>query len=666
MEGGGFMSFDNEKFNFESSRSNGEIKDNLKSSDTEKTPVEKFIRALINKKEISVARSILSTLGEDYNHLLFELEVQAGNYKKAIEIFNNFPKDKQLLYAPLTAAIENDAEKLSKAFEALVKNFQSENFPIFSAEAQKLKKDYPQVIEIVALQLLAALKREDKQKIKNLSALLEQLDSSHPVLLKTKQRQSAKNIFGPAMLLVLLVFVIANLLLSIWSLTLSEPVAVSGINKKLSEFGKSIENILANSTENSRQLTQLNKNVEDVKAIIESMDLIISRLSAEKANFENENSSVNSNNSPTEKQLDAKLIEKLSNEAEKLSKTAANLDKQIQVLSNKLVELISKTSSFNYKEKDIQKILNDLTLVKNDIKQLNSKISSLKSFDNSGSSNEDSMSTFDTKLEMVLEALKRTDSKVDQLYIVISQINNVEKLNKLSNTVEIMNQELVELSEVSKATHPKIDKSLEQINNVSSNVQALMTQLIQIRQLLEQNVQSLKSPDISSIAKDELNNKLSNLENEISELKSALSTLIKDISIVKTYVALSGNPNGSASSADNSKALSNDGSGATSNSANNLEIDVRKIINDTRDIYELYLVGLSFYSNKKYKESIQILSYVEDKIEGIDIHFKEDTYYYLILSYIKTSDIPNAKRKFEEYKKLYPDGRYVNELQQLF
>jgi len=53
---------------------------------------------LISNNEISLARNILEALGKKYNHLLFELEVKAGNYARAVEIFNFMPKERQELY----------------------------------------------------------------------------------------------------------------------------------------------------------------------------------------------------------------------------------------------------------------------------------------------------------------------------------------------------------------------------------------------------------------------------------------------------------------------------------------------------------------------------------------------------------------------------------------
>ncbi|MFN3327972.1 MAG: hypothetical protein ACK40U_03830, partial [Fervidobacterium pennivorans] len=152
--------------------------------------VERFIRFLISNNELSLARNILEALGKKYNHLLFELEVKAGNYARAVEIFNFMPREQQELYIHVVESIEKDVSKVSEALERILKEFNEENYPIVIAEIQKIKKEFPQVIEIIAMELLTALKRGDKKKIQLLSEILSQLDRTHPVLTQVKKQKS--------------------------------------------------------------------------------------------------------------------------------------------------------------------------------------------------------------------------------------------------------------------------------------------------------------------------------------------------------------------------------------------------------------------------------------------------------------------------------------------
>ncbi|MFN6991908.1 MAG: hypothetical protein ACK4MM_04210, partial [Fervidobacterium sp.] len=511
--------------------------------------------------------------------------------------------------------------------------------------------------------------------VKNLSELLEQLDSSHPVLLQVKRKVDSKNIIGSAVLLALLFFVIANLVISIWSISLSKPVSISGINKKLDEIGKSIEIMLNNSNENNNNLTQINKNIEDVKSKIEVMQSVLTELENAK------NKVIDSSVVTSNQQVDENLIQILYKESQNLSKIVSGLDKQITVLNNKLAELISgnlssvqsnskqeKTlSPTNYKEEDLKKVLNDLSIVKSDLKLLNSRISELKSATNYSATNystddvNKNIKALDTKLNEIINSLKESDEKFEKLYVVVSQINNVEKLNKLSSNVEIINQELTELVQNSKETYPKIDEGLQQLKEIFSSFQELSKQIAEIKGLISENVQKIQSSENNQNQKMEsteesksydylssLEKQISDLGKQILELKDTTNILIKEVIEVKNSIF-------------------------TKEDKNNLSVgsvtsvsEVDKLISETKDIYELYSAGFGFYKNKRFQEAIKIFTYVEDKLEGIEVHFKEDNYYYLILSYINVSDTSNAKKKFEEYKKLYPNGRYINELSKFF
>ncbi|MFN3328123.1 MAG: hypothetical protein ACK40U_04590 [Fervidobacterium pennivorans] len=310
----------------------------------------------------------------------------------------------------------------------------------------------------------------------------------------------------------------------------------------------------------------------------------------------------------------------------------------------------------------MKKVLNDLSIFKSYLKLLNSRISELKSGTNYSTDDVNkNIKALDTKLNEIINSLKESDEKFEKLYVVVSQINNVEKLNKLSSTVEIINQELTELVQNSKETYPKIDEGLQQLKEIFSSFQELSKQIAEIKGLISENVQKIQSSEnnqnqkVESTEESKSYDYLSSLEKQISdlgkqilELKDTTNILIKEVIEVKNSIF-------------------------TKEDKNNLSVgsvtsvsEVDKLISETKDIYELYSAGLGFYKNKRFQEAIKIFTYVEDKLEGIEIHFKEDNYYYLILSYINVSDTSNAKKKFEEYKKLYPNGRYINELSKFF
>ncbi|HPV63040.1 MAG TPA: hypothetical protein PLY22_03775, partial [Fervidobacterium sp.] len=104
----------------------------------------------------------------------------------------------------------------------------------------------------------------------------------------------------------------------------------------------------------------------------------------------------------------------------------------------------------------------------------------------------------------------------------------------------------------------------------------------------------------------------------------------------------------------------------TSQSTNGTTVDVQKIIKETRDLRELFLIGLRFYSNEQYENAIMIFSYLEVQLDGIEVYFKEDVYYYEIKSYLSLNDVAKASKKYQDYKVKYPTGQYLNELNTYF
>uniref|UniRef100_A0A832IIS3 Tetratricopeptide repeat protein n=1 Tax=Fervidobacterium pennivorans TaxID=93466 RepID=A0A832IIS3_FERPE len=93
---------------------------------------------------------------------------------------------------------------------------------------------------------------------------------------------------------------------------------------------------------------------------------------------------------------------------------------------------------------------------------------------------------------------------------------------------------------------------------------------------------------------------------------------------------------------------------------------VEQILKQTKDLRELFLIGLRFYVEEQYENAIAIFSYIEPRVEDIDVYFKEDMYYYEILSYIRLGQKEQAVKKYEVYKKLYPSGQYIKELSAYF
>lgn len=205
--------------------------------------VERFVRSLIADNHLSLARNIVEALGEEYNYLKLEIEVKAGNYRRANEIFNMLPDSQRRRYVHLVDSIEKDFGELSEAFERILKELNGENYPLALSELQRLKTDHPQIVEVVALELLTAKRRNEKRRVATLAEVLKKLDATHPALTQVERRIDLGSFLVPAMLLTILAIVLVNLGLAVINV-LRPPVAdLTGVERDLKTLSSSLETV---------------------------------------------------------------------------------------------------------------------------------------------------------------------------------------------------------------------------------------------------------------------------------------------------------------------------------------------------------------------------------------------------------------------------------------
>ncbi|MCX7653762.1 MAG: hypothetical protein N2Z58_03660 [Fervidobacterium sp.] len=716
--------------------------------------VEKFVRMLISRNELSLSRNIIGALGDNYNHLLFELEVQSGNYKKALEIFNNLPKEKQQIYVHIVDVIEKDADKVSEAFGNLIKNLQSENFAIFVAEAQKLRKDYPQIVEVVALELIAAIRRGDKRKVKTLSEILEQLDKSHPALSYTKGRnKEVVNILGPAILVAVFVVVLVNLMISIFSLGTSDTMRFSNLSKQIADIGKNIAEISNQNKQSDNQLSILSQNIKNLEEGIEKINNIL-------LNYESLKSQQN---------YDDKIIQQINSSIEEVRKSLKNLGTNLRDLDKKfsslnpnsystvrtLIKDVDNTQEIlnRYKQsidEQIRNVLSDFAVVKEKMNTLSKKIDSIQISQPDGkysSSYQIDTNQISKLLEEIYSQIKElskvssmqrstsldafTVQNVDMLrklqetmesikyYLLIfskadiTKLDKLDELNSLKNSLDViresleiikskifdytqststtnavemptkivegLNKQIADIKSKIESLEQKIEESTKFIRIQSekdvqdtnstkiANNESLMAEtnqeIINIKvklNILEQKIEELKVLVNDFKTQGKQNNQSNN--NELVSLKATISSLEKTVEDLKTSLTTVN----SQITELKTNILEKSSKVETSVQKGTETTDVQQIVKETKDLYELYRIGLSYYSSKLYQEAIYILKYLENQLEGVDVYFKEDIYYYQVMSYLKLGDKQNAQKKFQEYKKLFPAGNYIKELSVLF
>lgn len=736
--------------------------EDFKGNDTSSDVVEKFLRMLIVRNELSLARNLIGSLGDSYNHVLFELEVKAGNLKRAVEIYNLLPKDKQQTYLHMVEGIENDADGVAKSLEKILREFQTENYPIVIAEAQKLKRSFPQVVEVVAIELLTAIRKGDKKKIKTLSDILRQLDKSHPVLSQVKSSHGNASAITPAIIVTIFALVLINLFISVFSLTKLSALELGNVESGIKDIASKMQSY---NTQSSAQIAALSDALVTIKASLDYLDQKLSQV-MKSATYTDISSSSSQNDAFVENLV--KSIEDqmklVSDKISKMEKSIANIDSSKVSSSNfGNVSDVNNPSSVNVNLTPITEELNNL---KTKMDALSSKMQSL--VDSSSATNmvdRTEIRSIDEKImqqtEVILQLRERIDTLTQSIESLkqsaaasqnLSQIPaqttqttqtmqstqsiqsaqipvqpNMDevainsRLDALTSTVSTLSREISELKETfNNATSRLNESNLNAQNNSTSNVSTSTTSIDQqfsqqdedtlnaIKSLeskltnLEKSLAELKDTNnqndknvsskidaistvVSSLTKQiatindsvsKLNTQSQTTNSDVSKLSSTVSTLQKNLDTLSKDVSKVSNQLDdlkksvdtlkNAATTTSTQSTQNSQTSQTSQSTNETTVDVQKIIKETRDLRELFLIGLRFYSNGQYENAIMIFSYLEVQLDGIELYFKEDVYYYEIKSYLSLNDVAKASKKYQDYKIKYPSGQYLNELNTYF
>ncbi|WP_372588987.1 hypothetical protein QQE94_05920 [Fervidobacterium pennivorans subsp. shakshaketiis] len=678
--------------------------------------VERFIRFLISNNEISLARNILEALGKKYNHLLFELEVKAGNYARAVEIFNFMPKERQELYIHIVENIEKDVSKVSEALEKILKEFNEENYPIVIAEVQRIKKEFPQVIEIIAMELLTALKRGDKKKIQLLSEILSQLDKTHPVLTQVKKQKSLGTFLFPTLTLVIFIVVLVNLVVSFMNFTKSGTLQLGKLEKSMSNLQGKIEGYTNDITKKYEELSKtlevvktsldyINKKLENPtqvsnndlpKALSDQLSLINEKLSGVEREIsqvaESLNKGVSTGNSGSQTTIvkyDDTALKELSMQVRTLKERIASLEGKLEGLKTTSSAKSASLSSSN----DFERIYSELAIVKTRLGriedsvmelvkakldesmknimarlgEISSQITQLSSQSADSSKTTNDQGSFILSLDAIQKRLETLSQSISILYSEVLQIKEQtgtakeqssqasgdltekilefeQKFDKLSLMIEKLSEEISSKETVAKSREQSV---LD--NDVKKDLEVLKSNVSKILEILSSTQKNSESSVLNENETSVVSSGLSSSKETIKTLEQGSVTLLE-----LTYASTN-------STSQNQQVVEQ----KTVNSSQQNEV-VEQILKQTKDLRELFLIGLRFYVEGQYGNAVAIFSYIEPLIENLDVYFKEDMYYYEILSYIELGQKEQAAKKYEVYKKLYPSGQYTKELSAYF
>ncbi len=173
--------------------------------------VERVIRSLIKEGKLSRARTLLSIFIEDYPHLVLELEIAAGNYELALEIYEKLSDELKMEYRSTMEDVKKAVETRGYKgdFKDALAEYAKGNYQGTIALLEGITKDYPELVEAIALKYETYIKRGDTSKAKEIEEILKRFDASHPALIEGKSpKSSAKNLSLWAILVSIVVLII--------------------------------------------------------------------------------------------------------------------------------------------------------------------------------------------------------------------------------------------------------------------------------------------------------------------------------------------------------------------------------------------------------------------------------------------------------------------------
>ncbi|MCD6450631.1 MAG: tetratricopeptide repeat protein [Thermotogaceae bacterium] len=264
--------------------------------------IERIVRSLIKEGKLSRARALLSIFGEDYPHLVLELEIAAGNYEGALDIYEKLPEEVKREYESTIDDIKKlvETREYKENFKDAISEYVKGNYQGAVALLEGITRDYPELVEAIALKYETYIKTGNTSKAKELEEILRRFDVSHPALIESKPSRTGLNfpVLATVVTLVVIVVVLGVMILSnIYSVSSAESkvadtvrvelkhelsMQISALSSEIKNLEKNLETKIR---ENTRKLDEL---YEKAGLIEEVQNNLISSIE-EKFNQEGKN-----------------------------------------------------------------------------------------------------------------------------------------------------------------------------------------------------------------------------------------------------------------------------------------------------------------------------------------------------------------------------------------
>jgi len=242
--------------------------------------IESVIKNMIREGQLSRARALLSLFPGEYPHLEMELEAASGNWKKVLRIYEDLPDEVKEQYKVLyETAKEKYREDYSQEVKEALREVENRNIRGALSLLENVSKNYPDLVEAVALKYELARRRNDKIRMKRYEEILKKLDPSHPVLIR--RGGTPVSLFETVTMILVIAILAINLVLFLRppsavdtkeiARAVKNAVNVEEMEASLSEIREGVEDIRVNVGE---RVPELVANVKNISSRIEILDTV--------------------------------------------------------------------------------------------------------------------------------------------------------------------------------------------------------------------------------------------------------------------------------------------------------------------------------------------------------------------------------------------------------
>ncbi len=215
--------------------------------------IESVIKNMIREGQLSRARALLSLFPGEYPHLEMEIEAASGNWKKVLRIYEDLPDEVKEQYKVLyETAKEKYREDYSQEVKEALREVENRNIRGALSLLENVSKNYPDLVEAVALKYELARRRNDKIRMKRYEEILKKLDPSHPVLIR--RGGTPVSLFETVTMILVIAILAINLVLF-----LRPPSAVD-----TKEIARAVKNAV-NMEEMEASLSEIREGVKDIR-----------------------------------------------------------------------------------------------------------------------------------------------------------------------------------------------------------------------------------------------------------------------------------------------------------------------------------------------------------------------------------------------------------------